>query len=804
MHQVFVYSLGGLRPELGDRVLVPFGNGERIGLVVGFATKTRLAKVKPILGVLDSKPVVTSTQMELAFWMSSYYATPLGIILKAMLPSFLTRIPKEMITLVDRSPVDLDSRKGKIVQFLQDRGGTSTDFLKRQLGLGPIRRDLRSLVTEGVVDIKVQPPEIAPVKTEKIVTINKWFENLGELESLLGRAKRQLEAYKILADSGGKIELAHLVKQAGFSRGVISGLENKGVVQVEDRVVQRDPFSDIPVPNKMEHAPTGDQAKAIEAILESYEKDKGTSTLLHGVTGSGKTLVYVEVIKKILELGRGAIVLVPEISLTPQTVSRFRARFGNQVAVLHSALSEGERFDAWEQLKSGERMVAVGARSAVFAPIKNLGIIVVDEEHDSTYKQNEAPRYQARDVATVRAVKEGAVCILGSATPSLESWYNKERKKFHYISLPERVGGGSLPPVQTVDLRKELKDRKSELVPGRDVSLVLTTALKEAIGDRVSKGEQTLLLLNRRGYSSFIQCRTCGGVETCTKCSISMTFHRSRGQMVCHHCGTSKKAAVKCSSCDSSDLSFKGMGTEQVERIVTETFPSARLVRMDVDTTSGKWSHQEILGRVERGEVDILLGTQMISKGLDFPRVTLVGVINADVGMHLPDFRSSERTFQLLSQVAGRTGRGSLGGEVFIQTFLPEHYVLQATLDHDYLGFVQRELSQRRNPSYPPYVRLVNVVVSSPDKECAADNVEAASRFVTRVTRGMSKGGEVDMVGPAPCPIEKIQDRWRWHFLLRSASISALNHLVEEVSRNFKTKGRDVRLILDRDPSSLL
>ncbi len=797
---MFTYSSVGFNPDLGSRVLVPFGSGERIGFVVGLTAETTLRKVKAIRGVLDSHPSVTNKQMGLAFWMAEYYGTPLGIILRAMLPSFLSRVPKERVQLLDGSATELTSRQQRIVEFLEGKNGYSLDALRRKLGMGAIRSDLRSLVNNGVVKIKVEPPATPPVKTARIVKIHRWFEDLAELERLLGRAKRQFEAYQILASSGGNVELSHLVKQSGFSRGVVKELEKKGVVTIEEIEVDRDPFSDIPMSDKMKHTPTEDQATAIKTILELHKEGKGATALLHGVTGSGKTLVYVEVINKILEEGKGAIVLVPEISLTPQTVSRFRARFGDQVAVLHSALSEGERFDAWRQLKTGERSVAVGARSAVFAPVKNLGIIVVDEEHDATYKQNEAPRYQARDVAVVRAMREGAVCILGSATPSLESWHNREKGKFDYISLPDRVGGGSLPPVHTVDLRKELKNRK----PGSGSSMVLSPVLKEAIGARIAKGEQTLLLLNRRGYSSFVQCLSCGGVENCTKCSISLTYHRNRGQMVCHHCGQSKKASAKCSSCSSSELSFKGVGTEQVERIVNETFPSIRVARMDVDTTSGKWSHQEILGRVERGEVDVLLGTQMISKGLDFPRVTLVGVINADVGMHLPDFRSSERTFQLLSQVAGRAGRGRLGGEVFIQTFLPEHYVLQSALKHDYIGFVRKEMSYRLNPTYPPLVRLINVVITSPDNECAADNIEMAIRFLAVASKRMSIADQVGVVGPAPCPIEKIQDRWRWHFLVRSASVSALNQLIGPLTKEFKTKGRDVRLIVDRDPSSLL
>ncbi|MDX1568556.1 MAG: primosomal protein N', partial [Longimicrobiales bacterium] len=483
----------------------------------------------------------------------------------------------------------------------------------------------------------------------------------------------------------------------------------------------------------------------------------------------------------------------PEISLTPQTVTRFRSHFGDRVAVLHSGLSDGERYDAWRQLRSGEKTIAVGARSAIFAPVRSLGAIIVDEEHDGSYKQSESPRYNARDLAVVRATRAGAVCVLGSATPSLESWHNVEQGKLVLESLPERIAGGKLPPVRVVDLR-EVRDEGADTV--------LSPPLVKAVRERLEREEQVILLLNRRGYSSFVQCRECGDVRDCRNCSVSLTFHRARKRLVCHHCGHEEPAPDRCARCGSDDLSFRGLGTEQVERIVTETFPGARIARMDVDTTSGKWSHHEILGRVGRGEVDILLGTQMIAKGLDFPRVTLVGVVNADVGLHLPDFRASERTFQLMSQVAGRAGRGSLGGEVLIQTAVPEHYAVRCAVDHDYHAFARRELSERKNPAYPPHVRLVNVVVSSPDPELAARGAEEGAEWVRRALAGDDLA--VQVVGPAPSPIERLHGRWRWHFLLRSESSREIGRVSRGLAGGFQPRGGDVRMVLDRDPTALL
>ncbi len=775
-------------------------------MVVGHGGEEGVKRIRTVLSVMDSEPSVSESQMRLARWMADYYITSLGIALKTMLPSVLSDTSRDVVTLHDGPRGKLLPREARLVEALASGTVQSVRALKRGLRMGSIWPELRNLAATGVVSIETLPPRPPPVKTERVVRIARWIDDIEELNMLVGRARRQADAYQALAGSGGTVELAHLTRQAGFSRAVIRGLEEKGLAVVEDREVERDPFADIPTGADPTHTPTDRQQEAIRTLVSAFDAGPTKPFLLHGVTGSGKTLVYIEVLSHVLAQGRGAIVLVPEISLTPQTVARFRARFGDQVAVLHSALSVGERFDAWRQLRSGRRRIAVGARSALFAPVSDLGVIVVDEEHDGSYKQSESPRYQARDMAVVRSAQEGALCVLGSATPALESWHNVERGKFRLVSLPDRVGGGVLPPVRLIDLRearKKSKENKSKQTSDArsEAGLVLTAPLVEAMRDRLRRGEQTILLLNRRGYSSFVQCRECGDVEICPDCSISLTYHRGKSRLVCHHCRHEQPAPKRCPRCGSTDLSFRGLGTEQVERVVAETFPEARLARMDVDTTSGKWSHHEILGRVERGEVDVLLGTQMIAKGLDFPGVTLVGVVNADVGIHLPDFRATERTFQLLSQVAGRAGRGKLGGEVLIQTALPEHYAIQAAMAHDYVAFATRELEERRHPVYPPMVRLVNVVVSSPVAEDAAGNAEAAARWLrTHVVSGTP----VDLIGPAPSPIERLHGRWRWHFLLRSASVKALGAGARRLQAEFRTRGADVRIAIDRDPSALL
>lgn len=805
LDRTFTYSVpGGHVPAAGTRVLVPFRKEQRIGWVVGPSDAGGLANVRPVLSILDPEPTVTQELVALARWMSDYYLTSLGIVLRAIVPAVLCDVSRQILTRIGEPPSDLRVREARLVEALDERGGSAAvRTLRRALSMGSIWPEIRSLEALGIVAHTLSPPKPPSVKIRKIVTMERWISSLHELEELFARAPRQREAYDRLAAMGGSAELSGLLGAHRFSRAVIAGLEEKGVARVEAREMLRDPFAGEEAPPPIPMTPTKAQDTAIRALVSALDAGKPKPFLLRGVTGSGKTLVYIELLRAVLERGKSGIVLVPEIALTPQAVSRFRSHFGSQVAVLHSGLSEGERYDAWRQLKDGERRIAVGARSALFAPLSNLGAIVVDEEHDGSYKQGETPRYQGRDLAVVRASLEGAVCVLGSATPSLESWANAQSGKFDLLTLPDRVGGARLPTIKVIDLRELKKAARSSARPAAisEGGTVLSPQLFDAVAKRLERGEQTILLLNRRGYSSFIQCRDCGDVASCLRCSVSLTYHRTHRRLLCHHCRHEEPAVTRCSRCGSTDLSLRGLGTEQVERVVAETFPQARLARMDMDTTSGRWSHREILGRVERGEVDILLGTQMIAKGLDFPRVTLVGVVNADVGLHMPDFRASERTFQLLSQVAGRAGRGTLGGEVLIQTSVPEHYAIKAAVAHDYEGFARRELRVRVDPPYPPNVRLINVIVSSPDQEIAAREAESAARWVEREA---IEGSATVVVGPAPSPIERLHSRWRWHFLLRGRHPRELGKVARRFVDGFRPRGKDVRIILDRDPTALM
>lgn len=639
------------------------------------------------------------------------------------------------------------------------------------------------------------------VKTRRIVRIRGDIPSLLQREKAFARAPQQRALFELIESIGGSTSVEHLLERLKFSPTVLKALEKRALITSERERVERDPFAARIGRKEPRHDPTSAQRAAIDRLAAARA---GEVFLLHGVTGSGKTLVYIELLREIVERrGKTAIVLVPEIALTPQTVDRFRAVFGDDVAVLHSALSDGERYDAWLALKRGEKRIAVGARSAIFAPLANLGAIIVDEEHESSYKQGESPRYHARETAIVRATQDGAVVVLGSATPSLETWSNAMSDKYTLLSLPDRVGGASLPKVSVVDIRK-LPVNDSETSGHEDYQRVVSGDLDAALRKTLAKGEQSILLLNRRGYSAFVQCETCGNVATCPNCSITLTYHRSPERLVCHYCMHQEEPQRVCRRCGGVTLRRRGLGTQQVERLVCERFPTARVARMDVDTTSGKWAHAEILDRVGAGEVDVLLGTQMIAKGLDFPNVTLVGVIDADVGINLPDFRASERCFQLLSQVAGRAGRSARGGQVLIQTRVPGHHAVKCAVTHDYSSFVTEELEGRVHPAYPPNNRLANIVFSGNVESVVADLAIAGSAWLRRLIRSRESVG-LTVIGPAPSAVERIKTRWRWHVLLKSEHPHELTRIGRYFLDRFPVPARDgLRVTFDRDPVTLL
>jgi primosomal protein N' (replication factor Y) len=720
------------------RAVVPFRNRKQIGLIVGEDEPREGVTPKRVESLPDVEPVMSPDTLALCRWLADYYIVPLGIAIRTALPAALTS---------HATPE-------------------------------PTRR------------------------TRRVAEIRNELPSLLHRDRIFARVPKQRALFELLESLGGRAAVEHLHEQLDFSPSVLKGLVARGLVEVGDEIVSRDPFSRRGTKAPARHEPSSAQRAAIDALTSAAP---GEVFLLHGVTGSGKTLVYIELLRKIvLERGKTAIVLVPEIALTPQTVDRFRAVFGDEIAVLHSALSDGERYDEWLALSEGRKRIAVGARSAIFAPLQNLGAVIVDEEHESSYKQGETPRYHARETAIVRARNEGAIVVLGSATPSLESWANAASGKYRLLTLPERVGEARLPAVEVVDLRDAKVKYSDDRQPEDYLRLVVSEPLEHALVDRLKKGEQSILLLNRRGYASFVQCGACGFVATCPNCSISLTYHRTTERLVCHYCQHAEPMPRQCPECAGTILRQRGLGTQQVERLLVDRFPTARIARMDVDTTSGKWAHAEILDRVASGEVDILLGTQMIAKGLDFPNVTLVGVVDADVGINLPDFRASERCYQLLSQVAGRAGRGPKGGRVFIQTRVPQHHAVTCAVTHDYHAFVRQELDGRMTPPYPPNVRLANVVFSGLTEAATANLASQATTWLHGLLRKRPIPG-INVVGPAPCPVERIKNRWRWHVLIKAEQPSELTRLGRYFMERFPVPNEaDLRLTLDRDPVALL
>ncbi len=614
------------------------------------------------------------------------------------------------------------------------------------------------------------------------------MESLLERERRFKRAPKRRVVYETVEALGGSAPVAHLVKHLKLSTAALEGLVKQGLARIEHVPEIRDPFAGLSTPPPP--SLTDDQRRVVEGIRAT---DLRQPILLHGVTGSGKTLVYLDVLRGVVQSGNGAILLVPEIALTPQTVARVRGVFGDKVAVLHSGLSDGERADAWRALRQGERLVAVGPRSAVFAPVQRLGAIVVDEEHEPSYKQGSAPRYHARDAAAMRAQLEGARLILGSATPSLETLSDERIVTF---GLPDRVGSRPLPPVEIVDLRSAPRIASPETPPG---PIPWSDALDTAISGALERGEQVILLLNRRGFATFVQCPACGNVPGCPQCAIALTVHHTPLTMRCHYCGHEEAIPEICAICGHPTQRLRGLGTQQLEHFVGLRYPRARIARMDLDTTSSKWAHHHILERVARGEVDILLGTQMIAKGLDFPNVTVVGVVDADTGLHFPDFRAGERTFQLVAQVAGRAGRGARGGRVFVQTRAPDHHAIRAAAAHSVSQFAAAELPLRSppNPPYPPRTGLVRFVIATDDHARTADLAERVAIWLRRASERF--GGALTVLGPAPCPLMRLKGKWRWHVLAKSAEPRVLGRVV----RAWRARAHRA-VTVDRDPVSLL
>lgn len=776
VNQVFDYKIpDGMKDiiRVGHRVLVPFGRRTIQGYVMNIKDNADFdpSRIKPIAGTLDIEPVLTEEMIIIAKYLAEYYIDQYISVIETILPAALKANYKKVIRVAEESGPD--ARGAFINLGLAD--GAETKYLNSE-ELAILRPYLKS--GEIVEETKISQ------HTKKKTALAVY--SLKDPEPKLGRAKKQIELLERIEMSSEPILVKDL-EEEGYSNHLINTLYKKGYIDKVDMEVERDPYSgrvfEYDEPKVLNH----EQKSAYDEISASMDKEEPGTYLLHGITGSGKTEVYLQVIQKALDDGRSAIMLVPEIALTPQMVNRFKRRFGDDVAVLHSGLSAGEKYDEWRKIKDDRARVAVGARSSVFAPFDNVGAIIIDEEHESTYKQSDRPMYHAAEVAKFRSRHHGCPLILGSATPSLESYARSEKGVYKRLELTQRAGTKMLSDIDIVDMSAEHRDGNTSII---------SKPLYDGIRDRIEKGEQVVLLLNRRGYSNFQICQSCGHVPMCPNCDISLTYHKSNSSLLCHYCGYETGVHKECDSCQSEDVTFRGTGTEKVEEILRDTF-ATDVVRMDNDTTRRKGMHEKLLDHFENDEIPILLGTQMIAKGLDYPMVTLVGVLNADTMLNLPDFRANEKTYQLLTQVSGRAGRHELAGEVIFQTYNPEHYAIELATNNDYRSFYEKEMAFRKLARYSPFYFHVLFTVSSEDiRSC----LKSSSHIHETLAENMSEQSII--VGPSPSPIERINKQHRFQILLKYKREPALLKVLSDLDREYhdKYKKEDISLKIDVNP----
>ena len=767
--------------EVGMRVHVPFGKGNRLiqGIVLGLESQSdeedASQDLKDIAEVLDFAPVLTQEQLWLAEELRKSVFSYKISILKAMLPGFLNSSYDKILY-----PLEGLSQEDRERLF-----GSEDSLAFSSLDLGK-QAEMMRLTRKGLLGLEYQAVDQKKVKTQS------WYEvDLAQLESveISTRAKKKLELRDYLLSHPESASLASLLES--YSREQVNFFVEQGAVTIVQKEVQRSAayFKGIETSRPLELNPEQRQARdAVVSAIGSHQPP----FLLQGITGSGKTEVYLQIIQGVLDKGKTAILLVPEISLTPQMTERFIARFGEKVAILHSGLSNGEKYDEWRKVERGDAQVVVGARSAIFAPLKNLGVMIIDEEHEATYKQDSNPRYHAREVAILRAQYNQAALVLGSATPSLESRARAGKGVYQHLRLTQRANPlATIPEVQVIDFRDYI---------GQNETSNFTPPLLEAIQDRLAKKEQVVLMLNRRGYSSFVMCRECGTVDTCPNCDISLTLHMDTKTMNCHYCGFSKDIPQVCPNCKSRSIRYYGTGTQKAYDELTELFPQARILRMDVDTTRKKGSHQALLDQFGRGKADILLGTQMIAKGLDFPNVTLVGVLNADTALNLPDFRSSERTFQLLTQVAGRAGRAEKAGQVLIQSYNPQHYAIRFAKDQDYEGFYAYEMGIRRQLGYPPYYFTIGITLSHKKEE---EVIKRAYEVMNILRSGLSETSNI--LGPTPKPIARTHNLYHYQILIKYRLEDELGPTLNQVlALTQERENSELRLSIDHEPQQFL
>ena len=794
LHQPLLYEVPvdfSSEPRIGQRVLVPLKKKRVTGYLWGeVQTPEEVQTIKPVSEILDREPLFSAAMKPFFTWIAHYYLFPLGQVLKSALPPGLSVSDFQNIEITPLGKnafqeTRLPKIEKEILQtLLASQGRSLSRFSPEE------KKILKYFETQGwIQQITRKKKETARLKKERWIYPGAQFskENFPSKDHSL---------FAFLALPPG-LPLKDLRNHFPLSNRRLATLCRKGLIEIREQVCWRDPFGEIMVQENGPLVLTGEQEQALARIGEGLTSGVYQTLLLHGITGSGKTEVYLRAAAETIQQGRQVLILVPEIGLIPLMEGRFRLRFGEQIALLHSGLNPGERLDQWRRIQNGLCPVVIGTRSAIFAPLHSLGLIVVDEEHDPSYKQTDSLRYNARDLALVRGRQASAVVVLGSATPSISTLFLRRKKKIGYLGIHKRVRKQTLPEIKLIDLKIFRR--------GRQIPL-FSPPLQEAIGRNLEQGRQTLLFLNRRGFDTLILCTLCGAVIKCRNCSLTLTYHAREGQLLCHTCGYHRPMPVRCPSCQQEGIKALGMGTEKVEKELAGLFPKASIDRMDGDTVARKGAHYEILKKFEDQKTNILIGTQMITKGHDFPQVTLIGVLCADLSLNWPDFRAGERTFQLLAQVAGRAGRGVHPGQVYLQTFNPEHYIFKYVGLHDYLGFYNQEIRFRRALKYPPFSRLINCLFQGNQETEVIQVAEKTTRFLRKETQKNNWTSSLEILGPVPAPIAKIKGRYRWHLLLKGENNRILHEaagLIREAEKGFQ-KGTGVQIILDVDPVDML
>lgn len=807
LRKLFTYRLPPSMKQaarVGSRVIVRLGTKPMTGYIVALLPRLREgtslveSEIKEVEELLEVEPSLAPEVIEIARWVSDYYVAALGEVLRAALPAGINTSIMQVVAITPKGiealgPIGGEEAadvKTRALRILAEEGEAELNAFCLRMGSSQVPKWLRDLEREGFIERTYRARSTATrAKRRRAVRLIGSFEagNQGRITAA------QRRAVETLASHNNEMAATELLAAADISDAVIATLKRKRLVEEFEQEVRRDPLGRADLPETEIFELTVPQTKALAEVETAIRQTEFAAFLLHGVTGSGKTEIYIRAMRNALDSGRGAMMLVPEISLTPILSRRLRAHFGDEIAIFHSSLSRGERFDEWSRLRSGEARVVLGTRSAVFAPVANLGLIIVDEEQDASYRQEESPFYNARDTAIVRAQKESATVVLGSATPSLESFHNAQTGKYQYLNLPQRIGDRSLAKAELVDMRTAFARHKKPVV--------FSEELTEAIEQTHARGEQSIILLNRRGYSSFILCRSCGESIMCPNCEVTLTFHRADQTLVCHYCNHHERAPSKCPVCASKYIYYVGEGTEQVEEMLRKRFPSLRIGRVDRDTKSRRHQFEKTFLDFNSGQLDLLIGTQMLAKGHDFPNVTFVGVISVDAGLALPDFRAAERTFQLITQVAGRAGRGNRPGRVLIQTYHPDHYALRHAAAQDYQAFYEEEMRHRRNHGYPPFTVLTLLLTRHKDA--------ARAHSIALEVRGKLVAANSDkscrILGPAPAPLARLRGEFRMQLLVKSANRKHLRKVINPAMAQAETDGVDMRAVsLEIDPVSMM